>query len=46
MKVSPKKDSEEEALKRRVKLDALLYKIALVVAAVSVYFFFIKLVFL
>ena len=46
MRISPKKDSEEEALKKQVKLDALLYKIALIVAAVSVYFFFIKLVFL
>lgn len=46
MKTSPFKKTEKDITAQQKKLEVITYRIALLVSAVSVYYFFIKILFL
>ena len=46
MKTSPFKKTSKDTEAQRKKLEVITYRIALLVSAISVYYFFIKILFL
>lgn len=46
MRTDPYKQNEEDIVRRKKLFDRLSYAAAIIVAGISVYYFFIKLVFL
>jgi len=46
MKIRPYKRSEENDAKEKKKIEAITYKIAILISAISTYYFFIKLLLL
>ena len=46
MKINPLKKTARDVDNQQKKLEVVTYRIALVVAAISVYYFFIKILFL
>jgi hypothetical protein len=46
MKLKPNSRNEKENDAAKKRIDAITYKIAIVISAISVYYFFIKILFL